>query len=50
MKPHIRKERSITYRCPMWYCRGSGSLGIAETPYLAYWDWVWRVKRQAGVQ
>ena len=50
MKPRIKKEMSALYRCPMWYCRGAGSVGIAITPTLAYWDWKWRVNEKAGVQ
>jgi len=23
MKPHLRKEQSLIYRCPMWFCRGA---------------------------
>ena len=47
MKPRIRKEMSILYRCQMWFCRGAGCLGVASDPALAYWDWMWRVNEKA---
>jgi len=49
MKPHIRKEHSLTYRRPMWVCRGLGCRGMADTPRDAYWDWKYQVNKKAGV-
>ena len=50
MKPRITKEMSELYRCPMWFCRGAGCLGVARDQTLAYWDWKWRVNEKAGMK
>lgn len=39
IKPRIRREQSLKYKEPMWFCRGGGRMGIGSTPKDAYWVW-----------
>lgn len=43
-KPKLTYERSLTQHCNLWFCRGSGSLGLGTPPQQAYWDWRYRMQ------
>lgn len=39
-KPRLRRDYSQTLRRVVWFARGSGVLGYADSPRNAYRDWV----------
>lgn len=38
-KPRLRRDYSQTLHRVVWFCRGSGVLGYADSPRNAYIDW-----------
>lgn len=42
-RPRLRRDYSLTMRRVVWFCRGSGVLGYADSPRNAYRDWVGRM-------
>ena len=43
-KPHIRRDWSILCKRPMWFCRGQGALGIADTAKDAWLLWRYKLR------
>ena len=38
-KPRLRRDYSQTLHRVVWFCRGQGVLGYADSPRNAYNDW-----------